>query len=277
MNLEFMITVSKIFRQGLPAIGNFILAGLFLFLVYSLLKILKYWLVYGLKWLKLDMLSEKIGLQQILKTSGIDRGFAYVVGEVLFFLALISTLIISLYIVFGDKVFGLTTSVFAYYVGEFSYSVFSAVLILIVGMVVATFMYRIVRFVSAVLALPAGELVARFAQIAVIINAILRALYSVGLIGSMNSAVDILGVALVASLSFAFAFSLRPFFDKLLPTFLAELPKVILVAKREFTPEKKVILKKKVKKKKKISLNKKVKLTDNFLSAEVHKGLRSKK
>ncbi len=277
MDLQFISSGLIIFRQAFPIIVDFVLAGIFLFLVYCLLNMLKLWLVKILQFIKIDVVSEQIGLQQILKTSGLEAPFSQVVGEILFFLALITALIVSLYIVFGEKVFGLTTSIFSYYVGDFSYSVLSAVLILIVGMIVATFMYRIVRVVGAFLAIPFTELVARFAQGAIIINAILRALYSVGLIGSMNLAIDAIGVAFIGALAIAFVFSLKPFFESFIPAFLAKLSQKVVLAERQVTVKKNVKQKKKVKKKKKISLNKRVRLTDDFLSSEVHNGLRARK
>lgn len=275
MSFNFINVVLNIFQQVLPIASRFIISAMFFTLSFLLLFYIKLILVKTLKLLKFEALLENMGLNKPLSISGLKKDFGEMIVDILYWISLIIVFMLSLYIIYGDQILGTSVSVINYYLKDFSLSVFTSIFILLIGILFAQFIAYFVRLFMSFFQLPYIELVVQFARWSILINAILRALYNVGLIESLSLAIDAIGIAIVAAVSLAFALGSQNYIPAIIQNSHQR-----LLQKPDLSKlfEKKVRPKKVVKpKKKKISLKQKVKLPDDFLSAEVQKEIRTKR
>jgi len=216
-----------------------------------------------------------MGLKKPLTISGLNKDFGEMLVEIIFWISLTVAFMISLYIVYGDQVLGTSASVINYYLNDFSLSVFTSIFILLVGILFAQFISYFVRLFMSMFQLPYSELVVQFARWSILINAVLRALYNVGLIESLSLAIDALGIALVSAVALSLALGSQSYFPAIVQKVFQKLQSQPDLSKLF---ERKPRVKKVVKpKKKKISLTQKVKLPNDFLSAEVQKEIRMRR
>lgn len=275
MSFDFINIIANIFRQVLPIASRFIISAIFFTLCFLLLFYLKLILVRILKITRIEKLLDSMGLKKPLTISGLNKDFGEMLVEIIFWISLTVAFMISLYIVYGDQVLGTSASVINYYLNDFSLSVFTSIFILLVGILFAQFISYFVRLFMSMFQLPYSELVVQFARWSILINAVLRALYNVGLIESLSLAIDALGIALVSAVALSLALGSQSYFPAIVQKVFQKLQSQPDLSKLF---ERKPRVKKVVKpKKKKISLTQKVKLPNDFLSAEVQKEIRMRR
>lgn len=158
-------------------ISKILLAILLLAVSAIITKLLQMALVFILSTIRVDDLSEKIGLTGVLKRSGLNNSASALLGELFFWAAMISAGIKIIYFLKMAKAISLTRTI-AYY---FSINMVNAVFVLILAVIFGSLLAGLVLFIGALIALPGYKLIARVAQYASVIYGIVMALEKLGI------------------------------------------------------------------------------------------------
>jgi len=151
--------------------------------------------------IRLEKLAQKLKIPKVLENGGIKLSFSKLIGEIVFFLIIICTLIAAL------EYYGLATSPIVSQILSYIPHVVTAVFILILGGFLAVFISGVIALVGENVRIAQSATLGHIAKYAIIIFAALAALKELGLgvILTDNSNNIILGGLVLA---FAVAFGL---------------------------------------------------------------------
>lgn len=201
--------------QVLSFVFRLIFSAVFFMAGFLVVFYLKAFLLKCLRVLKVDFLADKLGMNKLVAFSGLHKDFVEVLLNIFYWVGLVLFFILALALMYGDRIVDELTSIIIYSLKTFSINVFVSVFIIVLGILLAQFIGYIVKVLMNIFNIPFARFVVLFAKATVLINALLRAFYNVGLITSLTLAIDIIGVAFVVLLTIAFLLAINNQFLKI--------------------------------------------------------------
>ena len=179
---------------------NVLLVVIILIIGWIIAKIIKTLVTKLLRAIKLDQLSDRIDLDNILAKGGISYSLSELIGVMCYWLALLITFVVAV------NAIGLTVAAdllnrIVLYVPN----IIAAVFILILGMFVATLLSNIVKTVANNAGVSQAKLLGKIAEVLVLIFAVVIAVEQLGIaarIISLSITVILASVGLGAALAF---------------------------------------------------------------------------
>lgn len=162
-------------RAILTQIGQFLVNVLLVLLIliigWPISKFIKLLVTKGLRIIKLDVLSERIELDNILAKGGITYSLSELIGIVCYWLAILVTIIVALNIINVTIAADLLSQLVRYIP-----NVIAAIFILIMGMFVATLLRNIVRTAAINAGITQVNILSKIIEVVIIIFAVAIAL-----------------------------------------------------------------------------------------------------
>lgn len=162
-------------RVVLAQIGQFLMSILLVLVIlivgWLISKLIRAILTKGLRTLKLDAISDSVGLDKLLEKGGIGYSLSELVGVICYWLALLVTFMVAVNAVGLTIAADLLKQVVAYIP-----NVIAAIFILILGMFVATLLRNIVQTAASNMGLAQSKLLSKVVEVIVIIFAVFVAL-----------------------------------------------------------------------------------------------------
>ncbi|MDD4939193.1 MAG: hypothetical protein PHE18_04435 [Candidatus Omnitrophica bacterium] len=184
---------------------NLLLVVLILIVGWIIAKIIKTLVVRVLKILKLDQLSERIDLDNMLAKGGISYTLSELMGIICYWLVLLITFVVAI------NAIGLTVAAdllnrIVLYVPN----IIAAVFILILGMFIATLLSNIVKTAANNAGLAQSKLLSKLVEVVVVVFAIAIALEQLGIAAKIiELIISILLASLGLGLALAFGLGCR--------------------------------------------------------------------
>ena len=167
-------------RTVLSQIGQFLVNILLVIIIliigWSISKLIKALVTKGLKAVKLDELSEKIGLAELLGKGGITYSLSDLIGVIFYWLALLVSFMVAINAVGLTVAADLLNKVVIYVP-----NVIAAIFILILGMFVATLFKNIVKTAVNNAGMSQGNFLSKIVEIVVVVFAALISLEQLGI------------------------------------------------------------------------------------------------
>jgi hypothetical protein len=212
-------------RTVLAQIGQFLVNILLVIVIliigWIISNLIKLAVTKGLRFIKLDELSDRIELETVLEKGGIGYSLSELVGIICYWISILVTFVVAINAVGLTVAADLLNRIILYMP-----NVVSAVFILILGMFAATILKNIVVTTASNSGLPYGKLLGKVSEVIVMAFAIFIALEQLNIgVGIIHL---ILSIALGSlGLGFAIAFGLgcKDTVGKLVADFLEKLKK----------------------------------------------------
>ncbi|MFH1395338.1 MAG: hypothetical protein ABIH09_04195 [Candidatus Omnitrophota bacterium] len=154
--------------------------------------------------IRLEKLAQKLKIPKILKKGGIELSLSKLIGEIIFFLVVICTLIAAL------EFYGLATPLIMSQILSYVPHVVTAVFILILGGFLAIFISGVIAIIGENVRIAQSATLGRIAKYAILIFAGLNALKELGLgVILTDSSNDIILGGLVLAFAVAFGFGAK--------------------------------------------------------------------
>ena len=155
---------------------NILLVVIILIIGWSISKLVKTLIIKGLKAIKLDELSEKIGLAAMLEKGGIAYSLSDLIGVIFYWLALLVSFMVAINAVGLTVAADLLNKVVLYVP-----NVIAAIFILILGMFVATLLRNIVITAANNAGMSQGNFLSKVVEIIVVVFTVLISLEQLGI------------------------------------------------------------------------------------------------
>jgi len=160
----FLNSLSVFFSQVAGFLPKLIGAIIILLIGWIIAKLLDYFVVKGLKLIKLNVLTEKTGIEQFLRNGGIKRTSIEILGAIFYWL------IIFVFLLASFNVLGLSVANELFnQVILFIPNIVVAIVVLIIGLFLAKFAAQIVATYVHNIGLSHAHAIAKITQIAIII------------------------------------------------------------------------------------------------------------
>jgi hypothetical protein len=217
-----MITINDLFRIFGTPVGihlQKLLIGLLLLVAAVLAaKLVQAIIVYLFDLIRIDKMSDRIGLTTVLKKSGIDTSFTSVCGGLVFWLAALAGGVAIIYAMNFVKALEILRTMLNYTAG----SVVNAVFVLILAVILGSLLSGLVLFIGGLIFLPGYKLIARVSQYVVVIYGIVFGLEKLGIPTSVLARPDIILGFFALAGAIAFGLGCKDYAAGWLANFLRE-------------------------------------------------------
>ncbi|MFH1202523.1 MAG: hypothetical protein V1674_06510 [Candidatus Omnitrophota bacterium] len=198
---------------------NLLLVIFILILGWAISKLIKTFVIKLLKLVKLDELSEKIELSDILVKGGIHYSISELVGVICYWLAILVTVIVAINAV-GLTIAADLLSRIVLYIPN----VIGAIFILILGMFVARMLTNIIKTAAANIGLSQINLLSKVVEVTVMIFAIIIALQQLNIATTVVAlAINIVLASLGLAVALAFGLGCKDIAGKYTAEFIDKL------------------------------------------------------
>jgi|GEM_PF-2039731 len=178
MNMDAGFEVLSLFTSPIGLHVSKMLAGIALLVSAVLIaKALQAALVYVLKLIKINALSDMIGLTDVIKKAGLSSSLTALCGDIFFWAVVLAGGLKIAYFLGMVKAIVLTRIV----VGYLSFNVVYAVFVLVLASIAGAILSGLILFIGALIFLPGYRLIARVAQYVAVIYGIVLALEKLGI------------------------------------------------------------------------------------------------
>ncbi|MDD2679264.1 MAG: hypothetical protein PHO03_00475 [Candidatus Omnitrophica bacterium] len=212
-------------RSVLAQIGQFVTNVLLVLIIlivgWVISKIIRTIVTKGLRMVKIDELSDRIGLEALLEKGGIGFSLSELIGIICYWLALLVTFMVAINAIGLTIAADLLNKVVLYIP-----NVIAAIFILILGMFAATILRNIVVTAANNAGLSQGKILAKIVEVVIVIFAVFVGLEQLN-IGIRITELT-LGIALASiglGLALAFGLGCKDIAGKFLDDFLDKLKK----------------------------------------------------
>lgn len=191
--------VQELVRRSLNVFGNFIIAAFVFVIGWIVARIIKWIVVKALKTVRLDSICEQAKIAEFLSKGGIKHTVSEIIGIIIYWILIIGVLISSLNILALTGMSGLLDRILAYLP-----NVLGAIIVLILGFLISTFVATIVRTAVANVGVAQAGLLSSVTQIAIVLFTILIALdiLDIGKILGATFTIVLGAIGLAAALAF---------------------------------------------------------------------------
>ncbi len=197
--MEVISPVRDLLLKGWGFLQNFLAAIVIFVIGWIVAKIIKEIIVRLLRALRLDSISEQVKIEEFLSKGGIKYTLSELIGVVIYWVILLGVLISALNLLQLTGVSELLDRVLGYMP-----NVIGAVIILVLGMYLATFVSSIVRTTIANIGIAQAGLLGKVAQVAIIAFSILIALEQLRIGAVLVNAMSIVLAAIGLGAALAF-------------------------------------------------------------------------
>lgn len=146
---------------------NVLLVIIILIIGWVISCLVKSIIINGLKRIKLDELSERIELNNLIKKGGITYSLSELIGVIAYWLFLLVTIMVAINAIGLTVAADLLTKIVLYIP-----NVISAIFILILGMFIATLLKNIIQTASSNAGISQGKLLSKIVEVIVIVFAV---------------------------------------------------------------------------------------------------------
>ncbi|MFC1804878.1 hypothetical protein ACFLZ3_03525 [Candidatus Omnitrophota bacterium] len=219
---EILVEPAKVI---LAQIGSFLVNALLVILIliigWIIAKAIKTLVTRLLKAIKIDELSERIGLEDLLEKGSISYSFSELLGVIAYWLMLLVTFVVAVNAVGLTIAATLLNSVVLYIP-----NIIAAIFILILGMFVATILKNIVVTAANNAGLSHSKVLAKVVEVSTVVFAVIIALEQLG-IGAkiIHLIISIMVASIGLAVALAFGLGCKGIAEKALSDFLDKLKK----------------------------------------------------
>jgi small-conductance mechanosensitive channel len=218
--MEWTFVIMESVREMLTRIGNVIpqLVGALLILVigWLLAKLIEALSVKGLKFVRVDTLSEKSGTSSFLAKGGIKYTLAELIGILVYWIIMLIVIITAMNALRLTVAAELLNTVVKYIP-----NIIAALFISVLGMLVSTLLGTVVRTAASNAGFAQARILSQAVQVVVIIFAVIIALQQLEIqIGIIINIVNIVVAAIGLALGLAFGLGCKDIAGKIVEDFL---------------------------------------------------------
>ncbi|MDP2940021.1 MAG: hypothetical protein Q8O13_08085 [Candidatus Omnitrophota bacterium] len=197
--MELITPVKELLLRSWSFLFNFLTATVIFVVGWLIAKLIKLLVVKALKAIRLDSVAEQAKIADFLSKGGVKYTLSELIGVILYWILLFGVLISALNVLALTGVSGFLDRILAYLP-----SVIGAIIILILGIFISVFVESIVRTTIANVGLNQANLLAKVAQVAIVVFSILIALDELKIGTVLVSAMSIILASLGLALGLAF-------------------------------------------------------------------------
>lgn len=199
---------------------NFLTAAIVFVVGWLIAKLIKTIVIQVLKVVRLDSISEQVKISEFLSKGGVKHTLSEIIGMVIYWIIILGVLISSLNILALTGVSGLLDRILGYLP-----NVLGALIILILGILISALVASIVRTAAANVGINQAGLLAKVAQVAIVVFAILIALDALNIARVLVSAMNIVLGAIGLAVAIAFGMGCKDIAADFVSDIIAKLKK----------------------------------------------------